>query len=168
MERLPRNIQLERHNNARYPCCPPTHHCDNCNKGFASYQSLWKHEQKGQGPSNYVNYPVRHKRPADISTVSLEIPPTFVAAAKESSLEPRPKHPKIQALLDEIVNDDPKKHVPPQAIHQGFCIVPPTTTSPSPKKVSTPPSTPPHPPKKMFLSSQKHMLSKPSTEVIAT
>ena len=78
------------------------------------------------------------------------------------------KHPKIQALLDEIVNDDPKRHVPPQAIHQGFCIVPPTTTSPSPKKVSMPPSTPPHPPKKMFLSSQKQMLSKPSTEVIAT
>ena len=118
--------KLERHNSARNPCRPPTHHCDNCNKGFASYQSLWKHKQKWQGPSNYINYPVGQKRPTDISTVSLEIPPTFVAAtAKESSLEPGPKNPKIQALLDEIVNDDPKRHVPPQAIHQGFCIVPP-------------------------------------------
>ena len=87
---------LERHDNARSPCWPPTQHCDNCNKGFASYQSLWKHKQKCQGP-----YPVGQKRHADISTVSLEIPPTFVAAAaaKESSLEPRTTNPKIQALL---------------------------------------------------------------------
>ena len=72
-------------------------------------------------------------------------PPTFVAAAaaKESSLEPRPKNPKIQALLDEIVNDDPRRNVSPQEIHNVFSIVPPSTTSPSPKKVSTPP-TPPH------------------------
>ena len=69
--------KLERHNNARNPCRPPTHHCDNCNKGFASYQSLWKHKQKCQGPLNYVNYPVGQKRPADISTVSLEISPNY-------------------------------------------------------------------------------------------
>ena len=99
--------KLERHNNARNPCRPPTHHCDNCNKGFASYQSLWKHKQKCQGPSNYVNYPVGQKRPAHISTGSLEIHPTFVAAAaaKESSLKPRPKNPKIQTLLNEIIDD---------------------------------------------------------------
>ena len=48
--------------------------------------------------------------PYDISTVSLEIPPTFVAAAaaaaaEESSLEPRRKNAKIQALVNEIVYD---------------------------------------------------------------
>ena len=117
-----KNSKLERHNNARNPCRPPTHHCDNCNKVFASYQSLWKHKQKCQGPSNYVKYPVGQKRPAVISTVSLEILPTFVAAAaaaaaaaaKESSLEPSPKNPKIQDLLHEIINDDPKRNVSPQ------------------------------------------------------
>ena len=74
--------------------------------------------------------------------VSTQPPPTFVAAAvKESSLEPRPKNPKIQALLDKIVNDDPRRNV----IHKVFTNVPSSTTSPSPKKVSTPPSTPPPP-----------------------
>ena len=131
--------KLVRHSNNRNPCRPPTYHCDNCKKGFASYQSLWKHKQTCQRPSpNYVNFPVGQKRPADdISTNSLEIHPTFDAAAdKESYLEPRPKNPKIQALVDEIVNDgDLKRHdVPPQEIHQGFSIVPPTTTSPSAMK----------------------------------
>ena len=97
--------------------------------------------------------------------------PTFVAAAavKGSSLEPRPKNPKIQALLDEIVNDDPRRNVPRQEIHKVFSIVPPSTTSPSSKKVLTPPSTPPpsHSPKKMLLSPPKQTLPKPSAEVIA-
>ena len=70
----------------------------------------------------------------------------------------KPKNPKIQALLDEIINDDPKRNVPPQVIHKGFSIVPPTKTSPSPKKVSTPPSTPPPSPKKMLLSPPKQQM----------
>ena len=167
--------KLVRHSNNRNPCRPPTHHCDNCKKGFASYQSLWKHKQNCRRPSsNYVNFPVGQKRPADISTNSFEIHPTFDAVAdKESYLKPRPKNPKIQALVDEIVNDgDLKRHVPPQEIHQGFSILPPTTTSPlAMKEVSTSSTTPPFTskplPKKMLFSPPKQMLPKPSTEVIA-
>ena len=141
--------------------------CSKCGKELANRHSLSRHSCQ----SALYNVPAT-SHTYNISTQPPPPPPTFVAAAvKESSLEPRPKNPKIQALLDEIVNDDPKRHVPPQAIHQGFGIVPPTTTSPSPKKVSTPPSTPPpppHSPKKMLLSSPKQILSKPSAEVIAT
>ena len=34
------------HNNHRTPCHTPTHHYDQCNKGFASYQSLWNHKKR--------------------------------------------------------------------------------------------------------------------------
>ena len=111
--------KLERHKNARNPCRPPTHHCDSCNKGFASYQSLWKHKQKCQRPSHYINYPVGDKRPADIldhgtGGMSHVDPMVNAAAAKESSLEPpRQKNPKIQMLLDEIINDGTAPSSPP-------------------------------------------------------
>ena len=98
--------------------------CPQCDNEFASRQSLWKHKQKQRC----------HGQSARIPT---QVPSTFIAAAvKESSPHKhRPKNPKIQALLDEIVNDcDSKRHVsPPQVIHKGFSIVPPTTASPSSK-----------------------------------
>ena len=139
--------------------------CSKCGKELANRHSLSRHKKSCQSapyvPATSPTYNVPTQPPPPP-------PPTFVAAAvKESSLEPRPKNPKIQALLDEIVNEDPKRHVPPQAIHKEFSIVPPTT-SPSPKNVSTPPSTPTPSSEKMLSSSPKQMLSKPSAEVIAT
>ena len=141
--------------------------CSKCGKELANRHSLSRHKKSCQ--SALYNVPAA-SHTYNISTQPL---PTFAAAAaavvKESSLEPRPKNPKIQALLDEIVNDDPRRNVPSQEIHKVFSIVPPSTTSPSPKKVSTPPSTPspPHSPKKMLLSPPKQTLPKPSAEVIA-
>ena len=145
--------------------------CSKCGKELANRHSLSRHKESCQ--SALYNIPAA-SHTYNISTRPPP-PPTFVAAAvKESSLEPRPKNPKIQALLDEIVNDDPRRNVPPQEIHKVFSTVPPSSTSPSPKKVSTPPSTPPppspppsHSPKKMLLSPPKQTLPKPSAEVIA-
>ena len=37
---------LRRHKKRQYPCRPPTRHCDQCNKRFAGYQSLWNHKQR--------------------------------------------------------------------------------------------------------------------------
>ena len=138
--------------------------CSKCGKELANRHSLSRHKKSCQS--------ALYNAPATSPTYNISTqpphPPTFVAAVvKESSLEPRPKNPKIQALLDEIVNDDPRRNVLPQEIHNVFSIVPPSTTSPSPKKVSTPPSTPPPPPKKMLLSPPKQTQPKPSAEVIA-
>ena len=79
-------------------CRPPTHHCKRCNKGFASYQTHWKHKQKCHGQSHNVNYPVGQKRSADIPTKSLE-------RLNGDGLAKRSKNPKIQTLLDEIISD---------------------------------------------------------------
>ena len=51
-----------------------------------------------QGQSHNVNYPVGQKRSADIPTESLERP-------NGDGLPKRSKNPKIQMLLDEIIND---------------------------------------------------------------
>ena len=93
--------------------------CPQCDNEFSTRQSLWKHKQKRRC----------HGQSARTSS---QPPPTFIAAAvEESSLERRPKNPRIQALLDEIVNgDDSKRHVPQtQVIHKGFSIIAPTTKS---------------------------------------
>ena len=55
-------------------------------------------------------------------------------ANRDSSAEKRPTNPKIQALVNAIINNDdgndPKRHAkPPRVIHQGFSIVPPTSQS---------------------------------------
>ena len=147
--------------------------CSKCGKELANRHSLSRHKKSCQ--SALYNVPATSHTYYVTTQPPPPPPPTFVAAAvKESSLEPRPKNPKIQALLDEIANDDPRRNVPPQEIHKVFSIVPPSTTSPSPKKVSTPPSTPPpppppppHSPKKMLLSPPKQTLPKPLAEVIA-
>ena len=66
---------------------------------------------------------------------------------KQENVSSQLKNPKIQALPDEIINDDPKRNVPPQVIHKGIYIAPL--------------------PKKMLLSPTKQMLPKPSTAVRA-
>ena len=96
------------HKTRRTPCRPPTHHCERCNKGFTSYQTLWKHKQMCQGQSYNVNYPVGQKRSADIPTESLERP-------NGDGLSKRSKNPKIQTLLDEIINDSSTDAEPEQS-----------------------------------------------------
>ena len=91
--------KLERHINARNPCRPPTHHCDNCNKGFASYQSLWKHRQRCQRPSHYINYPVGDKQPVDIPVVSKQNERFIVE-----------NDGKTQSFHDAIINGDIPKY----------------------------------------------------------
>ena len=92
--------KLERHANARTHCCPPTHHCDRCNKGFASYQTLWKHKEmyRGQPATHKINYPVGEKRSADISSAS----PNYM---KDLMTMDFVKDPKITNLIVEILND---------------------------------------------------------------
>ena len=51
-----------------------------------------------QGQSHNVNYPVGQNRSADIPTESLERP-------NGDGLPKRSKNPKMQTLLDEIIND---------------------------------------------------------------
>ena len=42
-----RMSSLTRHiNNRQTSCHPPTHHCEKCNKGLSSYQTLWEHRRK--------------------------------------------------------------------------------------------------------------------------
>ena len=155
------------------------HVCSGCGKNLSSYRSLWRHKKNCRQASDNVHTgSMLRKRSPVISrstniATSTQKPPTFVTVASVkdvSSCENRPKNPKILALLYEIVNDDPKKHVLPHKIHQGFSIVPLTTPSlPSPlRKVSTPPSTPSPLPKKMLFSPppKQQMLPKPSAEVI--
>ena len=75
---------------------------------------------------------------------STHSPPTFVATVdddKNTSCEKKTTNPKIQALVNAIINDDdgndPKRHVKPSAvIHEGFSIVPPTTTTTYASKTS--------------------------------
>ena len=119
--------------------------CSKCGKDLANCHSLSQHKKSCQSalynvPATSPTYNVSTQPP----------PPTSVAAAvKESAPELRPKNPKIQALLNEIVNDQ-MRNVPPSL-----------------KKVLTPPTPPPHSPKKILLSPPKQMLPKPSAEVIA-
>ena len=104
------------------------HSCDQCGTTFTRKSNLTRHKNSRYKPVSTVK-----------SSGTTE--PTLVAAAaavKESSLKNRPKNPRIQALLDEIVNDDDsKRHVPPpQVIHKGFSIIPPTTTTTTPSRYS--------------------------------
>ena len=149
--------------------------CSKCGKELASRHSLSRHKKSCQ--TAHCDIPATFPT-NNVTTQPHPPPPTFVAAAavKDSSCENRPKNPKIQALLNEIINndddDDPKRQVkPPQVIHKCFSIIPPSTTSPSlMKEVSTSPYTPPplpRPPKKVLFSSPKQILVKPSAEVIA-
>ena len=136
--------------------------CLKCGKELANRHNLSRHK-KSSCKSGIYNVP---ERSPTYNLPTQPPPPIFDdAAAKESCLEPRPKNPKIQALLDEIVNDDTKRHVPPQEIHHGFSIIPPTTTLPLSKKDSIPLSTSSPLPKKMNFSPPKQILLKPSAEV---
>ena len=86
------------------------HSCNQCGTTFTRKSNLTRHKNS-------------RCKPASIITSGGTIEPTFVAATvKELFHEPRPKNPKIQDLLDEIINgDDPDRNVtPPQAIHKGF------------------------------------------------
>ena len=123
------------------------HTCSGCGKNLSSYRSLWRHKNNCRQSSADVH---TTSMPRDRSPVlsrasntriynvsSAQPPLTFVVADddddKDSSCEKRPTNPKIQALLNEIINDgdnDPKRYVkPPQVIHKGFSIIPPTTTT---------------------------------------
>ena len=87
---------------AQTPCHPPTH-CDRSNKGFASYQTLWKHKEmyRGQAATHKINYPVGQKQSVDIPTAS----PELYERPNDNRLRKRLKNPKITNLIDEILND---------------------------------------------------------------
>ena len=93
--------------------------CSKCGKELANRHSLSRHKKSCK--SGIRNVPER----SPTYNLPTQPPPfpTFVAAAAvkdDSSCENRPKNPKILALLDEIVNDNPKSHVPPHEIHHVF------------------------------------------------
>ena len=130
--------------------------CPGCEKEFATRQSLWNHKQRCLGKSA-----PRKRTFNDSYNVPAKSPPIYnvtPAAVKRpigSSKAPRPKNPKIENLLYEIMNDDPDRH--PQAVHKKILPIVPTPTKVSlaivysPVKVIPPPL----------------QLPKPSAEVIA-
>ena len=63
---------------------------------------------------------------------------TAVKRPTESLHKPRPKNPKIQTLLDEIIDDDPDRNVTPQVVHKGYSIVPPPVSTPEPNIIYSP------------------------------
>ena len=85
--------------------------CPRCEKEFATRQSLWNHKQRCQGQS------APRKRIVDDSYAEPKTyrDTTAVKRPIKSYYESKPKkNPKIQNLLDEVINDDPD--VTPQAI----------------------------------------------------
>ena len=98
--------------------------CSKCEKELANRHSLSRQKKACQS----APYNIAATLPT--YNVPTQLLPTFVAAAvKETSVEHRPTNPKIKSLLEEIINDDLDRNVTSQAIHKGFSIVPPTTTS---------------------------------------
>ena len=130
--------------------------CTKCAKSLASSQSLWNHKQRCKdtgerkrswntdGLSEKHDDPTfinsTYSRTYNVPTPTTQPPPTFNAAAaaaagEESSVKRRLTNPKIQALLNEIINDnDLDRNVTSQVIHKGFSIAsapPPATTTTS-------------------------------------
>ena len=123
--------------------------CTKCGKSLASSQSLWNHKQRckdtgeGKRSRNGDGLSEKHddrtfnnstySRIYNVSPTQPSLTPAVASADKDSSCEKRPTNPKIQALLNEIINDgdDSKRHAPPppQVIYKGFSIIPPTKTS---------------------------------------
>ena len=91
-----------------------SHVCSRCNNSFATRKSLWNHKQRCQGDQSLIGqkiprtsiiptfrgYPPR----IDHGAVSMSpVGPMFTAAVDKS--EKSSKNPKIQSLVDEILND---------------------------------------------------------------
>ena len=81
--------------------------CSKCGKELANRHSLSRHKKSCKsGIHNVPERPPTYKLPT-------QPPPSTLVAATAVKDENKPKNPKIQALLDEIINDgDPKGHVP--------------------------------------------------------
>ena len=74
-----RMSSLTRHINDRQTSChPPTHHCEKCDNGFSSYQTLWEHRRK------CLSSPVE-KQPTKVISDSTVSPDPF--ADQSSSLK---------------------------------------------------------------------------------
>ena len=119
--------------------------CSKCGKELANRHNLSRHKKSCQ--SAPYNIPVRYptykhgKAVMDSQQHFTKVLPTtdkrdFNNISKSENVSSQPQNPKIQALLDEIINDDDSKRNAP--LYKGFSIVPPTTTS-----LSSNPSKPP-------------------------
>ena len=106
------------------------HTCDRCSKKLSSYHSLWRHKKNcGSHPSYNVaavsairgRSPLLSRSP-DISTLNARV-------EKRSGST----NPKIQSLLDEIINDSSTDKSPPQAITKKISsIISQNTVPPNP------------------------------------
>ena len=99
------------------------HSCDQCGTTFTRKNNLTRHKNGRCKPvstaksSAITEETMTHDGLASHHHIhSFNVDDSKRLAVKrpfdESFLEPRPKNPKIQALLDEIVNDEPKRHSP--------------------------------------------------------
>ena len=78
-----RRNNLVRHiNNRQTSCQPATHHCDRCDKGLSSYQTLWEHQQKclsspvEKQPTKVISHSIVSSDPyADDQSSSLKVIP---------------------------------------------------------------------------------------------
>ena len=110
--------------------------CSKCGKELSNRHSLSRHKKTCQSTSR------NHVLDDSYNVVEPKSYRDTTAAKRtiESYYEPKPKkNPKIQTLLDDIINDDSDR---PQAAHKGCSIVPPPTTL-SPTIVYSPIKKPP-------------------------
>ncbi|KAK3764543.1 hypothetical protein RRG08_040564 [Elysia crispata] len=61
-----RKAELDRHTKRQTPCKPPAYTCSRCGKGFASYQTLWRHKKTLHGEQ------AQTPRVADIATEQVQ------------------------------------------------------------------------------------------------
>ena len=109
--------------------------CSKCGKELANRHNLSRHKKTSQSSTRNWIFDDSYAEPKT----------TAVQRPIESYYEPKPKkNPRIETLLDEIINDDPD--ITPQAVHKGYSIVPPTPTivySPIKKPPQSPIMSPP-------------------------
>ncbi|KAK3732164.1 hypothetical protein RRG08_026546 [Elysia crispata] len=58
-----RKAELDRHTKRQTPCKPPAYTCSRCGKGFASYQTLWRHKKTLHGEQARVADIATHAAP---------------------------------------------------------------------------------------------------------
>ena len=105
-----------------------SHGCQRCNKTSASPRSLWNHKQRCRGQSHAENISNNDIREQNVPRKRLRDDCAGLndAADKTSKL---PKNPKIQSLIDEIIDDGSTEDqtTPPEEVI-GRCIGRKSTT----------------------------------------
>ena len=110
------------------------HSCGTCGKLLSSCHSLWRHKKNCRSaPHNIPN--------SDIPTFNVNDDKKFTAKGQGPDRETGPRNRKIQALVNEIVNDS-VSHTEPAAEVQKMPSMEPAIRTIAPPAVDLLPSTP--------------------------